>query len=293
MEMDQYEECSILFSASESLETSNSKTTKTVAGHPGEGGFRNGVGGAARFYFLFGFHQISSWQVVVVDFRNDCLRQVDRLTGRTTTFSGTCTKSGFKDGSQSEALFRRPYNIIPDSKNQNKLLVTDRSNDAVRHVDKQNGYVSTFYQGLPHKAHGITQDIVSGDLYITATRTAVYKLTYQRKELTHVAGSRFQLRPGSVDWSMLQFRGLRELLLIDHGKKLLVVDGRNGVQVVDIESNMTSSLCTGTKGQTGPDLNSCSLIYPYSLMVAGDSLYIGMMYKIIKVSGMWLSSGQT
>lgn len=289
MEMDRLIDGNIIFSDGYALKTADSKQTQTIAGQATENGCRDGVGAAVRFSEITGFYQTSSTAVAVVDFNNHCVRLVDRPTGQTQSFAGACTEYGYADGSQ--ALFDNPWSVIPDAKNQDKLLITDRNNKALRHIDLHTRIVSTLYKdGALDLPHGITQDITSGDLFMT-TDTAVYQLHYQTKQLILIAGSSTQTGYRDGDFSVTHFDYPRELLLMDNGSKLLIADsGNSRLRVLDRESNTTQSLCTETVGHTDGD--SCSLSDPYSLMLSGNSLYIGESQRIGKLSGRRVSLRQ-
>lgn len=285
MEMDEYIDGSILFSDPVSLTTTDGNTSQIVAGGLLGRAYREGVGKAATFYGISGFHQVSSRKVIVADMSNHCLRLVDRLTGQTSPFSGSCTKGGYADGSQ--GLFNRPYSIISDNGSQGKLLVTDHNNRAVRQVDINTRVVSTFYGSmrLLNDLAGITQEISSSDLYLM-TSTALYQLHYQTKQLKLIAGSPITNQIGyrDGDFSVSLFNSAREILLIENGKKILVADANNGrLRVVDKESATTYSICTGTSGHKDGDLEQCELSAPLSLLVSGDSLYIGENNSIRRI----------
>ena len=286
MEMDRHEDGNILFSDRSSLKTTDSNETKTIVGRATKHAYREGAGEAARFSGITGFYQINSRTVVVVDQSNHCLRHIDRPTAQTQPFSGTCTKSGYADGAQ--ALFYSPHSIIPDSRDQDKLLVTDNGNNAVRHVDINTRVVSTFYKGALNYPLGITQDFSSGDLYMT-TFSAVYHLNYHSKDLTLITGSPTQHGYRDGDFSVSLFYYPNELLLIDNMRKLLVTDyNNNRLRILDRQSNTTYSLCTGARGHIDGDMDSCSLYWPRSLMVSGDSLFIGEYQSIRIMSGMFV-----
>lgn len=274
MEMDRYKDGNILFSDSSPLKSTDSKITQTVAGRAGGYNYREGIGEAATFRTITGFYQISSSKVIVLDYSNHCLRLVDHIAGGTQTFSGTCTKSGFADGSQ--ALFDYPYSIIPGKKNPYKLLITDRTNKAVRHVDVNTGAVTIFFKDETlNDPTGITQEVSSGDLYMT-TFYAVYRLHYQSKELTIIAGSHTRKGYRDGDVSVSQFDDPKELLLIGEGRQMILADEDN---------RRLRIVCSGAPRHKDGDMSSCSL-RPLSLTVSGNSLYIGEDRRIGKISGL-------
>lgn len=286
IETDRHIDGNILYSDRHKLQTTNGKVTQTVAGgNPTKYlEYREGVGETARFRRITGFYQVPGRKNVLVDFDNHCLRLVDRTTQQTQTFVGTCTVRGYADGKH--ALFNYPWSVIPDIKNGDKLLVTDRHNRAVRHVDIKSTLVSTFYNDATlNEAFGITQEVSSGNLYLT-TLTAVYQLHYLAKQLTLIAGSPTKRGYGDGSFSASLFSYITEPMLTDNGRKLLLAnEDNNRLRVLDLESNTTFSLCAGTRGHKDGDMDSCTLDTPHSLMVSGHSLFIGENKKIRLILG--------
>lgn len=289
MEIDLYTPGNVLFSEQSALETASSKKTSVVAGSVRSYEYAEGVGGEAKFNHIKGFHQTSRGIVVVADHFNNCLRVVNRRTGQTQPFSGTCTKSGSGDGTQKKARFNGPWGIIPDNQNVDMLLVTDWTNKAVRHVNINTGSVSTLLRdGRLDYLNGITQEVLSGNLFLT-TRTAVYQLRYNDKMLTLLDGDPTSTGHRDGGFSVSRFDIPREILLTDFGKKIVVADSwSQRLRVLDRESNMTYSICDGSKVQSDGNTKSCSLFHPRSLMVSGDYLYCGVTGKITRFSGILL-----
>lgn len=286
MEMDLAAAGSILFSDASSLRTTNGIRTATIAGKPTTNGYAEIIGETALFHFITGFRQLSKNKVAVVDNMNHCVRLVDRKTGRAATLAGTCAKPGYADGTQ--ALFDWPWQIISDNQDDDMLLITDNRNHAVRHLNISSNAVTTFYKSPRHKSFdpiGITQDSKTGTLYLSVN-DGIYTLSYQDKILSLLAGDPYNF--GKVDGSFadVRFNGPQELLLIDDRKKCLVA-GRltHQVRVLDLETNTTTSLCTGNPRHTDGDMDTCSLYRLRSMLVDGDTLYLGAFQRIKKLTG--------
>lgn len=281
MAMDQYMDGNLLFSDGASLKTTNGVATEIIAGQAAEKGYVEGSGEAARFSVITGFHQINSDKVAVVDNGNHCLRVVHRLNGQSEPWTGSCTEAGCRDGS--DPLFSRPACMIADNQDNSKLLVTEMDNKAVRHVDSTTGDTATFYKDTELSyLWAITQDTETGDLYLTAG-SAVYRLSYHDKTLTRIvgtdqAGSGFS----DGDFSVTQFRVLRDILLIDNKETILLTGMSNSrLRVLDLVSNTTTSICSGPPPEhKDGDIDSCSLHSPMSLLALGDSMYIGTYGRI-------------
>lgn len=284
IDYDLYIEENLLISVHRSIQTTDGNTTQTVAGSALSSGYLEGVGEAARFQEITGFIQISNRDVVIVDSGNHCFRILDRLTLNTEPFIGACGTPGNVDGVLSR--FNRPRSVIVDNQNKEKLLVTDQTNKAIRHVNMTGASAATFFTFTGQfSLRGITQDSENGNLYLTSAN-AVYQLTYHDKTVTIIAGSPTQY--GHQDGTFLdsRFSSPNELLLIDNNRKLLVADtNSHRLRVLDRVSNTTESICNGAVAYTDGDISSCSLFSPQSLFVLGDSLYIGEHASIRKLSG--------
>lgn len=289
MEVDEYIEGNILFSDGSALKTTDGTETKTIAGQAIQGGYREGLGTTARFKDVSGFHQISSSKVILADNANRCIRLVDRRTRHTQTFFGSCAKAGYPDVGPL-ALLNQPFGIIPDNQDQHMLLVTDIYNKAILHLNILSRDVSTFFKDKTFTNYlaGITQEVSSGNLFIsTHSSTAVYLLHYRTKELKLVAGSAGSAGYRDDDtFSIEMYWAPNALLLIDNRRKLLRFGPfSRRLGVLDIGSNRTKYICTGTNGHTDGDHDSCALLWPRSLMVSGGSLYIGEYQNIRRWSG--------
>lgn len=139
MEMDRYSDGRLPFADYSSLKTTDGTTTQRIAGQATNYGYTEWKGLAARFQEITGYYQVNSRSVLVVEFWNHCLRLVEHLTGQPQAYSGRCTKSGYIDDDGSEALFSFPTCIIADNQNHENLIITDRNNKAVRHVNIKTG----------------------------------------------------------------------------------------------------------------------------------------------------------
>ena len=288
IEPDQYVPGNILFSDGHALKTTDGTTTSLIAGSSSSG-YSTSSGSSARFNYLFGFHQITATRVFLVDSYNHCMRMLDRTSNASyVSYAGYCCNAGYADGT-SRAPFYSPWSAIADKKATGRLLVTDKSNHAIRHVyTNYHGYqyVTTFYRSTSSLQNptGITQEHTSGDLFITTQARYVYKLAYSSKAQTLLSGT---ASSGFQDGFFCQtlFYAPYELLLL-RPHKLLIADSHNHrLRVLDLNSLMTSSLCSGTSGTVDGNLTACTLQYPYSLAVINDSLFIGQYQAIREIKG--------
>ena len=117
----------------------------TLAGVPGTSGHKDGAGKTAQFAEPKGITVDTSGNLYVCDTGNHVIRKITSA-GTVTTFAGTATDAGFKNGPGTSAQFDTPIGIglAPDG----SLYVSDFGNDRIRLVTKA-GLVTTFAGGEP------------------------------------------------------------------------------------------------------------------------------------------------
>lgn len=303
MEMDLQIPGNVLFSTRTSLLTTDGTTTQLVFGSSNEPGYANGNAKSARFDYLIGFHQASPSFIIGVDLGNNCLRQLDRSQNNVKESIGICSNvKDNRNGKYSEAKFNHPSAIIADSRAKGNFLITDEGNEALRILDIKRQYVSTFIKDKRNldafRPRDLTQESVSGDLYVTSQRNNIFYVNYNSKTLTLLAGSAYAHIDGLLGSSM--FWWPREIMLINDGKQLVVVDQYGpGLRLLDLQTNRTSTFCDKKFEQfdvksTHPDgdkWKSCDRTSGYSLLNYGDKLLVGRGRGIIAISGKLSSSG--
>ncbi len=112
----------------------------TMAGRPGESGFTNGTGGAARFNSPLGIAVGANGTVYVADSGNQLIREIS-AAGTVTTLAGSPENWGRDDGMGSAARFNGPVGVALD--HQGNLLVSDSWNHTIRKITPE-GIVSTW-----------------------------------------------------------------------------------------------------------------------------------------------------
>ena len=272
MELDRYRPGSVIYTEKHALMTSDGTTTHLIAGNSSQRGYREGVGADARFYLITGFTQISAKRVVVADYKNHCVRLIDRASNTTTSvFSGQCESPGYQDGRQAKISY--PTFVVMDQKNKNQLLIAEERPGAVRTVDVNSQATYTFEKtDILRGINYITQDEKSGDLYVTAYH-AIYKIRYLRKGVTLIAGSYGMKSRGYTDGKSLDslFHFAHDLIFITP-QTLLVGDVRNNkLRLLDMYSNKVTTLNVTN-----------SLNKPASLLLTNNSLYVGQNKAIIQ-----------
>ena len=270
MELDRYRPGFLLYADLKALMTGDGTTTHLIAGHSTQGGYREGVGAEARFFYIRGFAQISDKHVVVVDRYNHCLRLIDRTTNNTSVFSGQCESYGYEDGRP--GLFGYPVYVVIDKRDKNQLFIVDSDNSAVRNVTVNSRVAGTFVQSDSLKyIRGITQEEESGDLYATAYH-ALYRITYTQRTVTLISGSPGD-SSGDRDSTLHDslFYWPAELIFIAPDTLLVADDNNNKLRLLDMNSDKVTTLNVTN-----------SLYGPSSLLLTNNTLYVGQSWKIIQ-----------
>ena len=111
-----------------------------TAGSPLEGGYRDGLGRAARFNGPTGL-STDGERLYVADTENHVIRQIEISTGRVTTLAGNPGERGGRNGKGRAASFNSPRGLYF---NEGELFVADRWNHVIRVVIPATGEVRVF-----------------------------------------------------------------------------------------------------------------------------------------------------
>jgi len=124
----------------------------SIAGHRGQVGFANGVGGAALFGSptIGGVLLLDGSGVVVADCGNHQLRLV-ALDGTVSTYAGSTT-AGWHDGPVGSALFSCPHALAIDSVGD--IYVSDGFNNAIRRLSSSGNVTTVAGDGTQGYADG-------------------------------------------------------------------------------------------------------------------------------------------
>ena len=290
MELDKSKRGLILFSDGSSLKRVNQEgQVFHITGKATTKGYKDGKDGDARFNEITGFVQIplrKSWAVVVADKDNDCLRVVDRLRKqKVRTFAGQCRQLGFKNSilDLEKGLFNKPHSIIADMKAENQLVITDKSNDAVRMISYPpykpgekiglSGNLTTLFKSAVrlHSPRGIVQSMPSGDYYIAVIQ-AIVILRYSDHKVSYMTprvGITYPYEMIFVSDSHMLAGSVTFLTLIN-STQVTRLCNRVNKKYQFVPGNLYNS--------------SCRMYYPYSLLLSADRLYVGQRMAINVIS---------
>ena len=253
----------IIFTDQHSIKTTNGAHEKVIAGDPTHSSYLEHVGKSSRFSWIHGFTQISKNYMIVADRDNYCLRRIVRRTLQTFPFSGKCKRAGYSDGSGRDGLFGRVFAVMLDAINKRQMFVTDHDNQALRTVDTRHGDVSTFVRASSLiNIRFMTQDVNSGDVYVTTSYRRICQINYRRKTVRQIATA------GSSIPS--------ELLVVSRNTLLVAFESSHTVGLLDdITSNMP--FFTG---------NICPKCFdtPHALLDTNGSLFVGQNKAIKRFS---------
>lgn len=107
---------------------------KTIAGMPGEAGYKDGVGFDARFSYPRGI-AVDGDYLYVADTGNNVLRRVNKNTGEVMTFSGKAGQASFTTGTREEARYNNVVSLTTASYTP-YLFFTDSVENAIGKVEK-------------------------------------------------------------------------------------------------------------------------------------------------------------
>lgn len=280
MSQDLYKSGNILFSEDHSLKTTDGTTTSPIVGS--ERGHKEGVGSQARFTLITSFIQLTLTNVLVMDMDNHCLRTVDRVTETTATYTGTCQVSGQRDGT--DAQFFEPSSIIEDLKNPGNFFIAEYSGRALRYMSVKEGEknVIALYRGLLG-FRNMVQQRSTGNIFLTYNN-GVAEYDYLQKTMSSLVGS---LSSGFVDgvFSLIQLNFPSGIVLLSDNTILVADSLNNMLRSLDLNTNTSSSICSGILGPKDGKLTSCQLDYPWSLLMINDTLFIGGEASISKIQG--------
>lgn len=117
----------------------SSATVSTLAGQPGQPGYVNAVGTAARFSGIGGL-ATDGKTLWVAESMNQTLRAVDLASGTVKTLAGTQGVAGVADGVGAAAQFNAPRGLELVG---GRLVLVEAGNHAVREIDPKTGAVVT------------------------------------------------------------------------------------------------------------------------------------------------------
>lgn len=286
MEADEYVKGNILFTVKHAMHTTNGRTaTHWVTGWESDDGYIEATGTSARFKEIKGFTQLQPTKVIISDTGNNCIRLLNRTNFQTSHLAGRCDwfrGAGYGDGAN--AWFDAPRQIIKNQMKENTVIIADSGNNALRSLDVITGKTSTLVKLTRLSSPiNILQDISTGNIYV-GTAHVISMFHYAEQYISTITGSTQGFFDGS--FGSAEFNGQSEMLMLSKDKILLADEGNNRLRVLDLVTRQTSSICSGKDAHIYGPIRACAISGPWSLLVIGDTLYIGSYGAIEMIQGM-------
>ena len=271
MEEDLYKPGNILFVDQSSIKTTDGTNTNVVVGSASDRGYVEGVGETARFKRIFGFKQISKFQVLVADGGNHCVRSIDRKTNQTSLYVGVPMKEGSVDGPGGIAEFNSPCGLMLVS--ESSLLISDYLSGAIRLVNRKTREVSTYISRITYPKQMLMHP--SGTKFYCCMEYSVAEIDIASRTYNVLTSVEAGYEDSSIDESKFEWPSSMDWLTPD---TLVVADkssrgnpNTKRIRVISLAQNQVTSICLSVS--QSPD--KCPFYRVHSVLKSGDKLYIG------------------
>ena len=257
------------------------------------------LAGEPPMEFINGFHQISENEILVADYKKNCVRMVVRHKGdfQTPVIAGKCEENGgYVDGKALDARFNYPHNIIASPTIGSFYII---EHTQIRILNTINGIVSTL---LHHPANVIWDAKLSPSkeflYYVTSCHLYKHAISAGQTEL--FAGKEgYCGRGDSLGLHQATFLGLSSLLFLNNYTILISDSTQGNLRIVNICSNTVSTFCIPSQIDekksmfiAGPK-TVCSLPKPQTIMYSSylnAALIMSLVHSPLMLS---LNTGMT
>ena len=268
-------------------------TTVAGIGGPGYAG-DGGPATAAAFNEPYGIAVDGSGNIYLADRHNHCVRRIDGLSGRVTTYAGN-RKAGFAGdgGPAAEGGLVEPNGLGLDPA-QRRLFIADVADHRVRVVDLARGTIATFAgtgaaahsgDGGPAAAAALfgaraVKVAADGTVYILERQGSTLRAVAPGTgSITTVAGTGVRgYRGDGGPARAAQFDAPKEFAL-DPGGDILVVDTENhAIRRIEAATQIVETIAGGRQGADGDGgpATAAGLGRPHGAAVGPDgAIYIG------------------
>ena len=238
------------------------------------------------FASITGFVQTSAYEIIVVDNTNNCLRVFNRLYGKLYKFAGDCRQEGIRDGINPS--FTRPYSIMQDNQNHSLFYLIDDYNSAVRMVIKSVvPRLATLIKRRDRLYTDLTQDPDGKFLYFTHSKgLELFNL------LTNTSNDIIAESTNFADNAMIYDSDIGSfvaIIILQNNFIMLADSTRNVLFLVDLNTNSTSTICTGVEGYRSGNASFCQTNRPMTLLNMDGDIYVGEYLAISVFKGRIIS----
>ena len=156
--------------------------------------------------------------------------------------------------------------------NSQQLIVSHPISRSLKTVNIVSKHASTIYYDSSYGLKYLLQDPATGNIYVTFNH-GVGLYIYQSNTFSIITGS---TSSGFVEGELSQLRieYPAGLVFLSRGTLLVADMNNNGLRVLDLTTNSSSSICTGVGGHSDGDASSCQLTQPWSLLKENDIVFI-------------------
>jgi len=270
MEVDQYkEDGGLLVSTSQDLLTTDGETSTVLTSNK---------------MTITSFAQINSSFVALVDYKNHCIKTMNRRNKRIRVLAGTCNTTGYTEYGVTKGQFFYPWGLELDVRNPGMLLVTDQYNQALVSVDINTGTLKTILKFGLKQPSGLRWDGV--DLFVTNYYYFITKVSWSSNGTISnkiVVGSRTTPgdKIGKVNEAKL--RSIYSIKEVADGLFLVADYGNRKLKLLDINKHFIGPVCFS--GELDCETSSLLPFGPVSLLKIGREVYVGMYNDIYKLYG--------
>lgn len=282
----------LLFAEGHSIKNTDGIATQTLVGSQLHG-YENGIGVQAKFNRIVDFIQVADTNVVlVVEYRNHCIRRWDRNNGSVTHMAGQCgrTGSGFANGVGAAAKFRSPSCIIADRKNKNKFLIADQWNGAIRILDIASKSVTTYLQSWAlEKPLTILWDSRDDDILTVLNAHSIRTLNVSDNSVKPIAGNADDSGFADGTFAQARFKYSYDVIELGQGLTYLISDSSNNrIRLIDKVNKKVASL----EATSAENNSTYEFMAVKALLLVNTTLYagIGSPHRIVKLNGGLIST---
>ena len=196
-------------------------------------------------------------------------------------YAGVCNENDTADGTN--AFLSSPVKLILDVKNPGHVFISERAGPLKSmRISDQN--VTTLWNG-EEGCLWMIQEPTTGNLF-AACRSFVGLFT-GNGTLMIIAGS--PLVNGFQDGSFKNSLFNKPVGMTFLDSETLIVTGfeNDRLRVLDLRTNTTFSICSGTEGYDDGNLTSCQLAAPYTVQKINNTIYVGDYKRIKSIKCEW------
>ena len=215
--------------------------------------------------------QLNANEVLIADHQPSvCLRHLNRVTGQTSTFAGSCGNRGYVDGSFESARFNGLHDLVHSpSRNALYTISTNNRGDVlIRVFDLTQRTVSTLINlrnaGFMGFARNIALDPSEQNIYVSS-HSMLAKVNLDTKTYTAVTPTTFDRGFKDGPLSTAAVSSPSEIIFLNDNTILISDELNQRLRVIDLKTSTISSICSpsnpsGSRGADG-DIRSCTFAF--------------------------------